>query len=295
MPRDGFPDIKVEIGAIVLAVEWHGRDSSFAMSEAYRGFLCGKQPDVTFAVRYASGPDLEQADKVFDSGGPWTLYRHDGRWCFVTPPASRRSKAYRVAAADADFNAGEIYMAGREVDRSRSRYPLAYPLEELLFMNLLSLGRGALLHACAVGDNGRGFIFAGTSGAGKSRMANLWKDQEGVSILSDDRVIVRETEGRFWAYGTPWHGEVKLCSPEKAPVDGIFFLRHGEENRAVPLEAPKALTSLFARSFPTYWNPEGMDFTLDFLSQVSQAVPCYDLEFLPDRSAIDFVRTVGEA
>jgi hypothetical protein len=211
------------------------------------------------------------------------------------PSAAVTSQPYRIAVIDTDFTRGDIHIAPHEVDRTLRSYPLEYPLENLVFMRLLSQGRGALLHACAVSDNGQGFVFAGTSGSGKSTMANLWKDREGVTILSDDRVIVREKEGRLWAYGTPWHGDVKLCSPERVPVDRIFVLRHGEENSAVPLKAPEALTSLFVRSFPTYWSPEGMTFTLDFLSRMSRAVPCYDLSFVPDRSVVDFVRAMAGA
>ena len=296
MPKDRSAGVSLEIGGIVLAVEWKGDDGSFSIGEAHRGFLSDKQPDVTFTVESGSYPDLALWEKVFDSGGPWALCRQHGGWCFIIPSPAVTSRPHRVAVVDTDFRNGDIYVCAREVDQAPTLYPLAYPLEELLFVNLLSLGRGVPFHACAVSDSGRGFIFAGSSGAGKSTMADLWKDQEGVIILSDDRVIVREMDERFWVYGTPWHGDVKLCSPERAPLDGIFFLHHGEQNTAAPLQATRAAASLFARSFPTYWNSEGVAFSLDFLSRMGQAVPCYDLEFVADGSVIDYVRrTVGDA
>lgn len=293
MPDNRSAGMKLEIGGIVFAIELHGGDGGFVIGDVYRPFLSDKRPEAAFAVRYESGPPLRFTEKVFDSGGPWALYDQWGRWLVLIPSPSAGSQPYRIAVVDADFSKGDIYIAAREADQTP--YPLEYPLEELVFINLLSRGRGVLLHACAVGDSDHGFIFAGTSGSGKSTMADLWKYQEGVTILSDDRVIVREKEGRLWAYGTPWHGDVKLCSPEKVPVDRVFVLRHGEENSAVPLKAPEALTSLFVRSFPTYWSPEGMTFTLEFLSRMSSAVPCYDLGFVPDRSVVNFVRAMGDA
>ena len=161
-------------------------------------------------------------------------------------------------------------------------------------MNLLCLGSGVLLHACGVSDHGRGLLFVGSSGAGKSTMADLWKNGEGVTILSDDRVIVREKEGRFWAYGTPWHGDARLCSAESVPLEAIFLIRHGGENSIMRLgEARKAVSSLLVRSFPTFWNAEGMAFTLEFLHRMSQAVPCYDLGFMPDKSVVQLVRSTG--
>ncbi len=285
-------EMKLEIGGVVVAAKLYGEDHRFEMADVYRSFLSEGRSEATFAVRYASLPDLKFGEKVFDSGGSWKLYRDDGRWCFVLQSPALGPEPYQIAVVDADFRKGDIHIEPRAVDQTPSPYPLGYPLEEVLFTTLLSLGRGVLLHALAVSDRGHAIIFAGTSGVGKSTLADLWKNQEGVTILSDDRVIVREEEGRFWAYGTPWHGDVNLCSPAKAPVDRIFVIRHAGENSAVPLEARTALTSLLVRSFPTYWNPEGMGFILEFLVRMSRAVPCYDLGFVPDRSVIDFFRTI---
>ena len=286
-------EMKLEIGGFVLTVKLDGDGHSFKMADVYRAFLSEGRSEAVFDVRYGSLPDLRSAERVFDSGGSWKLYRDDGKWWFALQSPALGPEPYQIAVIDTDFRRGDIYTA-REIDHISGPCPLGYPLEELLFVNLLSLGRGVLLHALAVSDRGHGLIFAGTSGAGKSTLADLWKDEEGVTILSDDRVIVREREGRFWAYGTPWHGDVNLCSPERVPVDGIFIIRHGAQNRATPLEARTALTSLLVRSFPTYWNPEGMGFILEFLGRISRALPCYDLGFLPDRSVIDFVRAVDD-
>jgi len=286
--------MKLEIGGVVLALELDGQGGVLEMADVYRPFLSNGRSEAVFALRYGSVPDLNSAEEVFDSGGSWKLYRDHGRWCFALRSPALGSEPYQIAILDGDLSRGDIYTRVPRTDGSFYSFPLGYPLGELLIVNLLSQGRGVLLHSCAVSDNGRGLVFVGTSGAGKSTMAELWKNHGGVTILSDDRVIAREMGGRYWAYGTPWHGDVKLSSPERAPVEGIFVLRHGEENRAVPLGAPMALTSLFVRSFPPYWLMEGMAFTLGFLGRMSQAIPCYDLEFVPDEGVIECVRrTVG--
>jgi hypothetical protein len=33
-------------------------------------------------------------------------------------------------------------------------------------------------------------------------MARLWKDVPGVTVLSDDRIILRKMDGRIWMFGT---------------------------------------------------------------------------------------------
>ena len=96
---------------------------------------------------------------------------------------------------------------------------------------LLAQGRGVLLHASAVKVGGKGILFSGTSGAGKSTMASLWDGLENTTVLSDDRVIVREHSGQLWAYGTPWHGSARISSPEAVPLDRIFVLHHASTMR----------------------------------------------------------------
>jgi hypothetical protein len=163
-------------------------------------------------------------------------------------------------------------------------------MTEILMVNLLSRGRGVLLHACGVATiGGRGHLFVGVSGAGKSTLANLWRRRSDVVVLSDDRVIVRRRGEEFWAHGTPWHGDAKLASPVAVPLERIYVIEHAEENRAVPLKPVDAASRLLVRAFPTYWDAEGMAFTLQLLGQLSQAVPCYELGFVPDQSVIDFV------
>ena len=189
-----------------------------------------------------------------------------------------------------DFCRGEIYV--RRPGQGYLYYPLDYPLDELLLINLLSKGRGVLVHAFAVDDNGRGIVFAGTSGAGKSTLATLWEKQEGVTLLSDDRVILRMRQGRLWIYGTPWHGDARAASPEGVPLEQIYLIKHAGKNQAIPLNPLDAVSCLLVRSFPTFWDAEGMDSTLEFLEQVSYSVPCHELGFVPDDRVIDFVRSI---
>lgn len=77
------------------------------------------------------------------------------------------------------------------------------------------------------------YLFAGQSEAGKSTTARFWHD-EGATILSDDRVVLRLRDGQVWVYGTPWHGEDAFAAPASAPLSRIFFLDHGPGNRARP-------------------------------------------------------------
>jgi hypothetical protein len=138
---------------------------------------------------------------------------------------------------------------------------------------------------------GKGILFVGHSGAGKSTMARLWRGGANVPILSDDRIIVRKKEGVFWMYGTPWHGEGEFASPSGCPVDAIYFLKHARENKVAKTGEIEAASKLLTCSFPPLWDERGMKFTLDFLSELSKGVPCRELGFLPDEGIVPFIRS----
>jgi len=162
-------------------------------------------------------------------------------------------------------------------------------------VNLLSLGRGLAIHACGVIDQGKGLVFAGTSGAGKSTLANLWEDKKktsskgGITILSDDRLILRKVKNRFWVYGTPWHGDAHISSPEKALLNKIFFLKQTPENYVRKLKKMDAVSRLLVTTFPTFYSSEGMGYTLAFCGDLINEISCYELGFVPDQRVIDLI------
>lgn len=285
--------LRLGIGGIVLALTSAGSGSEFESEDAYQPFLTDDEAEVMLRVQRRTILEEASGVRAFDSGGPWSLYRDGRKWVIHVRSPSSNPHAHQIAVLGPDFCSGDIFMKAQGPNGDLLPFPLRHPLAEVLMVHLLSLGRGVLLHALGLSDKAGGLLFVGSSGAGKSTMAELWKDEEGIAILSDDRVIVREKEGRFWAYGTPWRGDAGVCSPESVPLEAIFSIRHGDENAIVPLKAGKAVSELLVRSFPTFWNPEGMAFTLEFLGRMTRQVPCYDLRFLPDKSIVEFVRSVG--
>jgi hypothetical protein len=130
----------------------------------------------------------------------------------------------------------------------------------------------------------------GQSGAGKTTIAKLWEKEPGVTILSDDRIILRKMENTIWMYGTPWHGDAMLASPSRAPITTIHFLQKGQKNELISQEPTNSITSLFACSFPLFYNRGALDFTLGFLEDVVRNVPCYELKFKPDKSVVEFIQ-----
>lgn len=280
------------IGDILLALVPAAPHCAFEIEEHFERFTVdgAGRPRATLRIHCGPLPDLALGQAVFDTGLGWRLYRHQDRWIVYVRSASR--DPYRLAVFAPDFDTGDLYVQSGNPDPERFPFPLAYPLGKVFMINLLSQGYGLLVHACGVKDGDRGLLFAGTSSAGKTTMARLWAGRRGVTLLGDDNVIVGQRDGRFWIYGTPWPGEGGVFSPDAAPLEQVFVLRQAGENQAVPLRPADAASRLLVRSFPTFWDAGGMAFTTDLLGRLSQAVPCYELGFVPQPGVVDFVRAL---
>jgi hypothetical protein len=250
--------------------------------------------DVNLQVSWADSLRQPSSTLLFHSGGLWSLFEEPSgyRFSFLSPLLGMTP--YKEAWLDPEFRCGRVLLSRRYFDTDRPVYPLEYPLDELLMIHRLSRGEGVEVHAVGISDeSGRGHLFLGHSGAGKSTTARLWLDRPGVRILSDDRIILRARDREIWMYGTPWHGDAGIASPDSAPLSSIYLLEHGNRNERVPLEPGRAAAELFTRSFVTHHSAEGIRFTLEFLDRVAREVPCSIFKFVPDESAVEAICRAG--
>jgi len=285
--------IRVDVASIVFSIASAQDKKSIQLEKSYLSFSSATQPDIFININYdgLNQFSLQESNIVFDSEGPWSLYRINRKNAIVFGDSVSGSLPSRVALFDNDMQHVEIYSETERLPNGLLPDPLQYPLAEVLMICLLAQGRGLMVHACGIDDNGHGYLFAGNSTHGKSTMAQLWND-EGV-ILNDDRIIIRQHGDRFWMYGTPWHGDYTGVSPQGVLLEKIFFLNRGDVNSIRRLEGAAAASMLLTRCFPPLWDKEGMNFTLDLCSQVVSHVPCYELGFVPNKDIVDFVRCVN--
>ena len=264
------------------------------MSGATERFVVGDgAADVKVDVAWGDLSGPAAGETAFDSGGLWRRYRDGPDHVFLFTSPALGSHPYKRARFDSGFTRGEITLHAGYHDRDAPTRPLEYPLDEILVTNLLALGRGIEIHACGVRDqDGRGYLLAGHSGAGKTTSARLW-EAAGALVLSDDRIILRVLDGRVWMYGTPWHGEAELAAADRTELNRILVLAHGSENGITRLAQPRVVAELFARSFVPFHDGEALGRSLDVLERVAREVPSAELRFVPDEKVVPFVREVA--
>jgi len=280
--------------AKVLTLEISGLRLSFLRNSSWAREDPGKKrrPDpehIFFHLHCGRIPKTGKKEKVFDSGSGWSLFSSSRGLCLQNGTLAPDSEPDTLIILDRDFKAGHIYLQEPSLDENLCSDLFGYPLNQILLILLLSVRKGIVVHACGVEDGGRGYLFAGNSSGGKSTLARLWHDR-GAAVLNDDRIIVRERDGAFWMYGTPWHGTFEVTSQKALPVEKIFFLKHGKKNRLIPKVGSEAVSMLLTRSFPTFWDQAGMGQALALMDRMAGRLPFYELSFLPDGRVIDFIR-----
>ncbi|MGD9033115.1 MAG: hypothetical protein PVJ69_11975 [Desulfobacteraceae bacterium] len=265
--------------------------SAFGIEQGDDAFVAKLGEDLKLQVHHGRSPDTERKQKIFDSGDTWAYYKCDGRYVLQDDSLESDSSPSTFIVLDPDLRSGDVFILDDAADRTPFPDPIGYPLNQVLMILLLSLGKGMLFHACGIDDDGSGYLFLGNSTDGKSTMAGLWSKKH-AKVLNDDRIVVREKDGAFWMYGTPWHGDFREISPEGLAIQKIFFLRHGEKNSAVPKNGIEAVSMLLTRSFPPLWDKNGMTFTTGLCHHIVNKIPCYELSFAPNARIVDFVRSV---
>jgi hypothetical protein len=251
--------------------------------------------DVNIRVSMVDSLPRPDSPPLFHSGGLWSLFEERLEGCAGYRLNFQRNLPgelpYKSAWFDRNFESGHLLLSRRFFPEDVPVYPLEYPLDEVLMIHRLACGYGLEVHAVGMVDEiGRGHLFLGHSGAGKSTTARLWINQPGVHILSDDRIILRAHGEKIFMYGTPWHGDAGISSSDCAAVTNIYFLEQYRHNEILPLAPGVAAAELFARSFVPRHCAQGLDFSLGFMERVTHQITCSIFRFLPEQSAVEAIR-----
>lgn len=236
-------------------------------------------------------PDMPLDTRIFSSGSHWQLYRHNGDYCFkITSSEKNKEFISRLAVFPSDFSSAKIYTYSPVGDKG---FPLEYPLDQILLIHLSALNKGVLFHACGVVLEEKGLIFVGHSGAGKSTIGKLFLKYKQALILSDDRIVAKKEGSDFMIHGTPWYGSLGLCSPDKARLKKIFFLKKSDRNSVTPLSTRESVKYLTSFSFLPYWEKTPLIKTLSTINSIASIRNlCCELSFKPDKNIVGLIEDV---
>lgn len=156
-------------------------------------------------------------------------------------------------------------------------------------MTHLSTRGGLMLHASLVDAGGRGILFVGPSGIGKTTQAELWMKYRDAVIINGDMALVGEKDGAFTGYGCPWHGSSPYCENRQVPLYGIVVLEQAKENTLERLHGVIMIERMMRNIFLPHWYQKGAEAAMETVDHLLSTVPVYLLNCRPDEEAVAMV------
>ncbi len=262
------PSVAVEIGAIPILLQ--PSDPAFCelLEKRYAGFVNPlSAPTYRFEIQLdQSGEPSDEDAQVSRDGSLWRFRRGDF-----------------LATWDARAGRGWIRQC-----------PNPYSIDTVLRIThslVLAEEGGFLVHAASAIRGGAAYLFAGVSGVGKTTMARL-APRDAV-VLTDEISYVRRSGSGYRAYGTPFAGELARSGANtSAPIDALYLLEQGPENRIEPIAQKDAARALM-RHVLFFAHEEEIvarvfDSVLEFVSRVQVS----RLVFTPDARAWELIAQV---
>ena len=207
----------------------------------------------------------------------------------LTPPASAnrdadvsvKHRSGRWFMQRGDFRAEWEPATGKGWIRQSAN---PYSIDAVLrIVHTLVLARqgGFLLHSASAIRNGKAFLFAGVSGAGKTTISRLAPAD--ATLLTDEISYVRKRNEDYFAFGTPFTGELaKLGENTSAPLAALYLLAQGPENKIEAVGAADAGRELLANMLFFAEDHEMVHWAFQAACDFVHRVPVYRLTFVPD-------------
>lgn len=229
-----------------------------------------------------------------DGSENWRLCKKGDAYVYKSPLKEKR----QVMLVNKLFDTVTAYLLPKRKKGKVWNIPdIIYDFLQVLLINYFALrNEGIFTHSVGIKDlDGRGLLFTGKSGCGKTTTAKLWHKNSKAMVLNDDRIIVRKHKGKFFIYGAPWHGEFSdyLTSRiDSAQLDKILFINHCPKNRARLISQKEAFNLLYPALFPTFWDKGCLENIISFCQDLIKHIPCYRLGFANDKRVIGFARRI---
>lgn len=202
-------------------------------------------------------------------------------------PVAANEKIFRIfnstLSVNEDFTNGTIIS---DSDNIQGIYGCAMVC---IYGNLIKKNT-LVMHSSLVNYHGRGIVFTGPSGAGKTTQAKLWAEHAGAEIINGDMVFFhREADGLFYACGSPWHGSSEYCVNKKIPVEAVFCIEKSNTCHVKEINASEKITRVFNEVMLPDWFDGCKCSGLNTLDVLLKEVPVLKLECTKDINAVKTV------
>lgn len=272
----------------------NGSDYPIKLEDGYSSFVVDEsvvKPSVQVITHSEIPASLKELSNpiysaVFEGNCLWEIFAAEDGLLFHVYSSTEPYQLQQVAKLNASLTVWNIYSAPVQNEAEESLFPLLYPMGPLVMYYLTAKYDAIMIHGSGISDGGKGRIFTGVSGQGKTTMAKLWFDA-GAEVLNDDRLIVRKDGNAYTVYNTPMF---YVDQPRRSKLDAIYSIYHSAENRLTRLEGAEAISAISPNLIQHGYSSELINHHLNFVSEIIEQVPVFKLGFLPDKRVTQELR-----
>lgn len=157
------------------------------------------------------------------------------------------------------------------------------------FRSLILNHNGIVLHASTILYKGKAVLFCAPSGTGKSTHTSLWKKYYPECInINDDSPAVRFSDGKFYAFGTPWSGKSVINENLSAPLYAVVFLERSDTCSISEISSIDGFLRML-KELPLSVFKTQSDLQIDILNRIFKETPSYLLKCDISKNAVDTV------
>lgn len=256
-------------------------DGILAQMANYEPFRTEQSNDALFSLTVTDGGPIQYVEELSqDEEGQDIVCGHTGQGDSVFEfRFGGKTAGWLVCSAG--YREGTLYLSGFQ---SKAAVDNALMIQFAMASATLNT---VLFHAAAVILDGKGYMFLGKSGTGKSTHARLWlQNIPGTELMNDDNPAVRiKADGTAVVYGTPWSGKTPCYRNISAPIGGIVLLSQAPYNKIVRLKGIGAYAAVVPSISGKRWDSLIADGLHETENALASGVPVWHLDCLPDADA----------
>lgn len=280
--------IRLQIAHISIEL-WSASETQLSFDAGFTHFV-GKHissPDISLEViPEIPAQLLSEASLVFESQDNtdmlWRVFSYEDGYAAQVFNPQALHKIQAILCVSPHLHSWKLYVDASE----HSCVPLAYPTGPLVLYYATSYLSGIMIHASGIIDGERGRIFSGFSGVGKSTMAERWQ-QNGHTIINDDRLMLTIEGGRVYMYNTPmFYADV----PKKQEVHALYLLKQTPEHTIRQVDGVEAVARMLAFCIQHSYNKDIMTHHMNTVSDICEKIRIYELGVALRADIIDFIR-----
>ncbi len=278
-----------------FAVIMPDNDVAWSEMKPYEAFEVEDDSNLVFtAMMIDTMPDTSQKQKVTvcctsPDMPRYDIYEWEGKWLMeIAPMLEAPIRLYMIA--DKSFSETQFRVLGS------LRFTINTVIM-VMYAFVTAKKDTLLMHSSVTVKDGKGYLFLGKSGTGKSTHSQLWINNiEGCELLNDDNPVLRvEPNGEIRVYGSPWSGKTPCYRNLDYPVGAIVDLHQAKTNEIHQQLMTQAYASMYVSCSGLRFIKEMADGLHTAIVKIINLVPCYSLDCLPnDKAAFLCYNTVTQ-